>query len=145
MPEESDLELPMGTASVSIGGSIRSWCTRCREMRDHVIAVVEEDRPRRVTCSTCNGTHLYRPQPPRTRARSTAPSTGTEITGWDDLMAVADLERVRSYAMRETFATGDVISHKVFGLGIVVREVDDHKIKVSFQDGIRLLACNHRR
>ena len=136
----------MGRVSISVGDDIQSWCTRCREMRDHVIAVVEEDRPRRVTCRTCDGTHLYRPQPPRSRAGTQASSrSGSEATEWEDLMAVADLERVRPYAMRRAFAAGDVVSHKVFGIGVVVREVDDRKVQVSFHDGVRLLACDNRR
>ncbi len=136
----------MGTITVSVGAGITSWCTRCREMRDHVIALVEDDRPRRVTCRTCDGTHLYRPQPPRSRkGGSTAKKSAPETTEWEDLMAVADLEKVQAYKMGQTFATGDVVNHKVFGLGIVVQEVDVCKIQISFQDGVRLLACNTRR
>jgi hypothetical protein len=60
-------------------------------------------------------------------------------------MAVADLGKVQPYAMRRDFSTGDVMSHRVFGIGIVVREVDGGKIQVSFQDGVRLLVCNRRR
>jgi hypothetical protein len=30
----------------------------------------------------------------------------------------------------------------VFGIGIVVREVNPQKIQVSFKDGVRLLVCN---
>ncbi len=133
----------MGTATIRVGGSITSWCTRCREMRDHVIAVVEENRPKRVTCLTCDGTHLYRPQPPRSRARAAIANT-PESTDWEDLMAVADLEKVQPYAMRRGYAAGDVVNHKVFGIGIVVREVDERKVQISFQDGVRLLVCNRK-
>ncbi|MCK4414998.1 MAG: hypothetical protein KAY32_15795 [Candidatus Eisenbacteria sp.] len=58
-------------------------------------------------------------------------------------MAMADLDGVRSYVMRGSYSKGEVINHKVFGLGIVVHEVGDGKIQVSFQDGVRLLVCNH--
>ncbi|MFH1143266.1 MAG: hypothetical protein V1774_01830 [Candidatus Eisenbacteria bacterium] len=57
-------------------------------------------------------------------------------------MAMADLDGMRPYAMRGEFARGEVIHHKVFGLGIVVREVGEGKIQVSFRDGLRLLVCN---
>ena len=116
-------------------------------MRDHIVALVEEEQPRRVTCQTCNGTHLYRPNPPR--SRSTTGSRGSKLSSqtaeWEDLMAMADLEKVRPYAMSRAFSAGDVVSHKVFGIGIVVQEVDERKVQISFQDGVRLLACNHRR
>jgi len=60
-------------------------------------------------------------------------------------MAVADLDKVQPYAMRREFSAGDVMNHRVFGLGIVIRAIDDSKIQVSFQDGVRLLVCNRRR
>ncbi len=135
----------MRALSAEVGEKIQSWCTRCREMREHVVSEVEEDRPKRVTCLICEGVHLYRPSPPRSRTGSVARAQPAEATDWEDLMAVADLEKARPYAMRRTFATGDVMNHRVFGLGVVVREVDETKIQVSFQDGVRLLVRNRRR
>jgi hypothetical protein len=64
---------------------------------------------------------------------------------WEDLMAMADMDGVRAYAMRGQYARGEVIRHKVFGLGIVVRELGGTKIQVSFRDGVRLLVCNRTR
>ncbi|MCK4303434.1 MAG: hypothetical protein KAY24_04285 [Candidatus Eisenbacteria sp.] len=58
---------------------------------------------------------------------------------------MADLEKVKPYAMKHAFSAGDVVNHKVFGIGIVVQEVDDQKVQISFQDGVRLLVCSHRR
>jgi len=137
----------MSTApSIEVGGDTVSWCTRCREMRDHIIAIVEDKKPKRVTCKTCQGTHLYKPQPPKSRTKAAAKKNAlaAEPLGWEDLMAAADLEKVKPYGFRKIFVIGDVINHKAFGIGIVVREVDEHKIQVSFQDGIRLLACNRK-
>jgi hypothetical protein len=64
---------------------------------------------------------------------------------WEDLMAMADVDGVRPYAMRGEFSRGEVIQHKVFGLGIVVRELAGGKIQVSFRDGVRLLVCNRHK
>jgi len=66
-------------------------------------------------------------------------------TDWEDLMAMADMDGARPYAMRGQFHRGEVIQHKVFGLGIVVREIGTEKIQVSFRDGVRLLVCNRQR
>jgi hypothetical protein len=66
-------------------------------------------------------------------------------TDWEDLMAMADMDGVRPYAMKGQFHRGEVIQHKVFGLGIVVREIGTEKIQVSFRDGVRLLVCNRQR
>lgn len=66
-------------------------------------------------------------------------------TDWEDLMAMADMDGVRPYAMKGQFHRGEVIQHKAFGLGIVVREIGTEKIQVSFRDGVRLLVCNRQR
>ena len=135
----------MEPLSTCIGETVQSWCTRCRQMREHVVAEVAHKRPARVTCASCNGEHLYRAQPPRSRA---VPSDGTVVVHpaeWEDLMAVADLDKVQPYMMKRGYATGDVMDHRVFGLGVVVREVDGGKIQVSFKDGIRLMVCNRHR
>ena len=66
-------------------------------------------------------------------------------TDWEDLMAMADMDGARPYAMKGQFHRGEVIQHKVFGLGIVVREIGTEKIQVSFRDGVRLLVCNRQR
>jgi len=68
--------------------------------------------------------------------------THLAATDWDDLMAMADLDGVRPYTMKGMFARGQVIQHKAFGLGIVVREMGVGKIQVSFRDGVHLLVCN---
>jgi hypothetical protein len=134
----------MEPLSIGVGEQIQSWCTRCRQMCGHLVAEVDRDRPVRVSCTSCRGEHLYRAQPPRSRTGVAARTQPREPADWEDLMAVADLGKVQSYAMRRDFSAGDVMSHRVFGLGIVVREVDGGKIQVSFQDGVRLLVCNRR-
>jgi hypothetical protein len=89
--------------------------------------------------STADGKDgVKKPARPRTAAKISV------TTDWEELMAMADMEGVRPYRMNEAYAKGDVVRHKFFGLGIVVREVDPQKIQVSFKDGVKLLACNRR-
>lgn len=138
----------MGTVSiVEVGTDITSWCTKCREMREHIIAIVDDKRPKRVTCKTCQGNHLYRPQPPKSRTKSTSKRSAraVETMGWEDLMAAADLDMVQPFGITKPFVVGDVMNHSAFGIGIVIREVDEFKIQVSFQDNVRLLACNRKK
>lgn len=137
----------MAPAKFKKGMQVRSWCTRCREMTAHLVVSMRGSTPLRVTCKICEGTHNYRPLPPRSRTKRKRKPKLESLTGagWDELMGVADLTAVRAYALRGSFAAGDVIRHKVFGLGVVVREVDERKIEVSFEDGIRLLVRNFRR
>lgn len=113
-------------------------------MQEHTVALLERGKPKRVTCRVCGGEHLFRPEPPKGRAKVPDPLADVP-SDWDALLAAANLERIRPYSMRQSYGRGDVIRHKVFGLGIVVREAGRGKVEVSFRDGTRLLACDRRR
>jgi hypothetical protein len=97
--------------------------------------------------SAADGKDGAKPARPRSAASRKDAARRAKIsatTDWEELMAMADMEGVRPYRMHETYAKGDVIRHKTFGMGIVVREVNPQKIQVSFKDGVKLLACNWR-
>lgn len=91
-----------------------------------------------------DGAKPARPRGAASRKDAARRAKISATTDWEELMAMADMEGVRPYRMHETYAKGDVIRHKFFGLGIVVREVNPQKIQVSFKDGVKLLACNWR-
>lgn len=91
-----------------------------------------------------DGAKPIRPRGAASRKDAARRAKISATTDWEELMAMADMEGVRPYRMHETYAKGDVIRHKFFGLGIVVREVNPQKIQVSFKDGVKLLACNWR-
>lgn len=50
------------------------------------------------------------------------------------------LGEFRAYNVTTVFSDGDLVRHKVFGDGVVVRVVDEKKIEVLFKDEARTLA-----
>lgn len=47
----------------------------------------------------------------------------------------------RPFAMDATFATGDIMDHSVFGLGVVQEAEPPNKVSVLFRDGVKMLRC----
>ncbi len=50
--------------------------------------------------------------------------------------------RVSLYGISEKFAVGAWISHKTFGIGVVLRELATNKIEVRFDSGTKVLVHN---
>jgi hypothetical protein len=122
-----------------LGGDIETYCGRCKEMREHVIAALSSAGAiERVQCRTCQSNHLYREKKPATRATSTRTRSSTSSSK----KSVAELEMeagpARTYSMQERFKVGDRIQHPKFGTGLVVEERGS-KIDVKFGRELKTL------
>lgn len=122
------------------------YCSKCKlELNQRVIRV-EEGKPKRVLCLTCNTERAYRKSAPAKagegKARKTRASTAKvdQETEWR-----AKLDRKnktpKAYAMDKPFLLGDHIGHQLFGVGLVVSLVHPDKINVFFQDGLKTMKC----
>jgi hypothetical protein len=81
-------------------------------------------KPERVTCLTCQSTHLYRDRQTdvkKAKAKSVRQHAVRSIS----------LAEARAYSPQERYAAGDVVSHPKFGLGEVL-EARAGKIDVKF-------------
>jgi len=105
--------------------------------------------------------HNYRPakEPTATRAprasgagsanrekapavRSTKKDPGdADREEWALLRPSMDEERVLAYDMNGTYRVNDLVSHVVFGLGVIRRLTGPNKMEVLFQGGKKLLRC----
>jgi hypothetical protein len=135
----------MATA-LKVGSDIDAWCTRCKMTLGHTILAMVGSRPVRVRCNTCQGEHNYRAhenaeprkgnwEPREVRERRESRPT---VTSWEALLAGKDLARARKYSAKEKFASGEVIDHPVFGIGLV-QEVRSDKIQVAFKADVKTL------
>lgn len=135
----------MATA-LKVGGDIDAWCTRCKMNLGHTILAMVGSRAARVRCNTCQGEHNYRAnesaeprkgnwEPREVRERREARPS---VTSWEALIAGKDVGRARKYSTREKFASGEVIDHPVFGIGLV-QEVRSDKIQVAFKADVKTL------
>lgn len=125
-----------------IGMDINAWCGKCKFERTHVIAAMDGDVVRKVTCSMCNSTHNYKNSPASkskatsTRGtRSSSKGSGRKSAGF----SIDPNQPVKTYSMATTFSEGDVINHPKFGLGSVLTIIPPNKIEVRFEEGTKLL------
>ena len=117
---------------VRLGDEVQTQCGRCKEERTHqIVALNSGGGIERVTCRTCQSTHLYRDRrtaPKKTSAKSVRQSAIKTLSQAD----------ARAYSPQQTYAAGDVVSHPKFGLGEVL-EARAGKIDVKFGGGKRTL------
>lgn len=150
----------MTTRKLSAGDIIEARCTKCREVLNHRIVAMVEDKVVRVECNTCNGTHNYYPPPAEKAAKaprvaSTAKPRSTSATPrvpkkdpveaereeWASLNPTFNLDKAQPYDMTARFQVKNLIKHPTFGIGIVKAVIVPNKMQVLFQDGIKLLRC----
>lgn len=128
-----------------VGQELNAYCGKCKDERTHIVAAMDGEVVRRVTCSMCGGTHNYKLKPVApTNGETTAPTKrkSTRRTKESDTFNIDPKRPVKSYDMNNIFSTGDVINHPKFGLGAVEGAMPPNKIEVRFQEGKKLLLHN---
>jgi hypothetical protein len=128
-------------AELKLGVEVESWCTKCREMRKHVVVTLAvAKKAARVRCDTCDGEHNYRPSPPQSRRSSAAkPATRKKmvLSLTDDQKAVA-----LPYKIASNYQMGDVITHPTFGFGEVIEVKSPQRLMILFDTSQKLLIQN---
>src|SRR4051812_44953052 len=127
----------MATAT-KVGGDIDAYCTRCKMELGHTVLAMVGSRPVRVRCNTCQGEHNYRGKSAPAPRKASAAREKPQVTSWEALLAQKDLSRARKYSARERFEADEVLSHPVFGIGLV-QEVRGDKIQVAFKADVKTL------
>ena len=152
---------PMTTRKQSAGDIIEARCTKCREVLNHRIVAMVEEKVVRVECNTCKGVHNYYPPPPvkeakiprkpagsKTRATSASPRAAkrdpleVEREEWASISPTFDHEKAVPYDMNTRFPVRRLVLHTLFGIGMVRAVIVPNKMQVLFKDGIKLLRCS---
>jgi hypothetical protein len=124
------------------GGTIVSYCTKCKLNLDHSIVAMVGEAVGKVNCKTCGSTHKFRdpsaPKPRTARAKAADALTPSRTVNWEAGIAGAK-GRERAYSMAGKYRVGEVIVHDRFGKGIVLK-LYMNKCDVLFQDKERLMA-----
>ncbi len=155
----------MSSKQLSAGDFIDARCTKCKLVTNHTIVAMVEDKPARVMCNTCNGTHNYHapkvPKAPKAAKAAKAPrvtSAGratsakksatakqkellADIEQWQSLSLDADPTKAIPYNMQASFKMGNWVTHPTFGMGVVTEVFKPNKVEILFQDGKKLLRC----
>ena len=109
-----------------VAGEIAAYCGKCKEERTHIVAAMDGDIVRKVTCSMCGGTHNYKQKAPVSAAEAastaegaTRKRAGSRRSKEEPAFTIDPKRPVKSYDMNTNFSAGDVINHPKFGLGAV--------------------------
>jgi len=133
-----------------VGQELSAYCGKCKDERTHIVAAMDGEIVRRVTCSMCGSIHNYKVKStavPDGAANSagTAPAkrkTSTRRAKEANAFNIDPKRPVKSYDMNNIFSAGDVINHPKFGLGAVEAALPPNKIEVRFQEGKKMLLHN---
>lgn len=148
----------MENKTLSVGDQLEARCTKCREVTNHTLIALVDERPVRVSCNTCSGEHIYQaprdarkikgatvaPAAPRKKAaggRGKPDPRTAERAEWETLRTKIENNRAIDYAMDGQFKLNSIINHPIFGLGLVQQVTGAKKIGVLFQDGRKVLRC----
>ena len=141
-----------------VAGEVDGWCTRCRLVLNHRIVSMDGGKPHQVECLTCRSQHRWRAHAPgekpaaaeHAERRSSASGPAAHpprVTSaarleqqWQKAVLGRTLTDFKSYNVGANFKEGDLIRHKKFGDGVVLRVIDTGKVEVLFRDETRTLA-----
>lgn len=156
--KEAGIQSPIDNMMPKVAGEVLAYCTKCRMDLMHVVVSMDGDVIAKTQCKSCGGVHLYRAPKSQgntthstkvlNRRKSSASSEKTKSSGrknkdpnnWKELISAHEEETPRAYRLQDRFTEGELISHSVFGKGIVIHVPAPEKITVQFEEGIKLLA-----
>ena len=144
----------MTASNVTAGSEVDSHCLKCKDLTNHTIIALADEKIAKVQCNVCGGKHKYRPAKPEKAApvkkRGGKASAAKAATAHKEKKAAAEFEALlqdrdtaeaKPYAMTATFKNNDMIDHPTFGLGLVTAIIPADKIEVRFETGSKLLIC----
>ena len=132
--------------TIRVGGEVDGFCGRCKMVLAHTVLAMVGSSIARVRCNTCGADHAYRRAPgPASSSPRVGPAEKTRVVlSFEAQIQARGPQTARGYTPAETFAVDDLISHPVFGLGIV-RAVRRDKVDVAFKAAERTLVHGRAR
>lgn len=137
-------------SAIGVGKEVLSNCSKCKLILAHIVVTMKTATlPDKVQCKTCKSTQSFKdPGAPKKKAtigkviktagRSSKKSTESVGELWTKAISKMTGDS-KSYSIKGSFQTGDVIDHPTFGQGVVEKLIDDNKIEVLFRDDYKTL------
>ncbi|MCK5231373.1 MAG: hypothetical protein KAR13_13960 [Desulfobulbaceae bacterium] len=141
------------TTILNAGEEIDSRCLKCKDVTNHTIIAMVEEKIAKVQCNVCGGKHNYRPAKPiKTKKKSnsakkataktkTSRSLKTAADNYTKMMNGRNLDEAMPYAMTAIFSKDDLVNHPTFGLGLVTAAIPPNKIELTFNEGPKIFIC----
>ena len=122
-----------------LGGTIDSWCGKCKMILAHTIEAMVGDKPARVHCNTCNAQHTYKPNKPGEAAAARASQPPRARASRYQSLLKKNTAAAKAYSIKERYEAGDILDHPSFGCGVATAVKDGTKIEVLFEGGPKVL------
>ena len=139
---------------------VETYCPKCRFMSEHLIPMSfnRQASDQKVQCTLCKTEHKFyqdlletsnevNPKKRRKRSAGTNSHDSTQNNSqakeaWNETLAGEFNHKACAtiYNPQVTFEPGGLIFHTTFGLGIVIKVEEFHRIKVLFEHGVKTLA-----
>jgi hypothetical protein len=120
------------------GGTVDSWCGKCKLVLAHTIEAMIGNKPARVHCNTCQSQHVYKAAEPAKRGPRA--QAGPRPSRYKTLVAAGtNTGAAKAYSPKDTYQEGDVLQHPTFGVGVTTAVKDVSKIEVLFESGAKVL------
>jgi hypothetical protein len=139
-------------AELSVGKEVLSHCSKCKLTLAHIIVTMKDSKtPDKAQCKTCKATHTFKdPSAAKTKSsvNKVIKSAKSRTSSKKSTESVSELwtkainkntTGSKTYTIKSSYTTGDIIDHPTFGQGIVEKLIDNNKIEVLFQDDYRTL------
>ncbi len=132
---------------LKVGSDIKYFCSRCNLELGHRILAMVGAEPARVRCNTCMSERNYRVSkrtaPSRTEKENVRPSARKmrDSAFYQQKLQASLMRSPKNYRIDVEVAEGDVVDHKVFGRGVVLKTIPPDRMEVIFQDEVKVLAC----
>lgn len=131
---------------IGVGKEVLSFCGKCKLALAHVIVTMKNETAiGKCQCKTCSAKHNYR-DPEKVVKKKTTTTTRrkvalSEAEIWQTAVAKTN-GNAKPYGMDKMFKEGDLIDHTTFGQGVVMQLIRDGKIRVQFEEALKLLVCS---
>jgi ribosomal protein L44E len=119
------------------------YCIRCKTHLIHRVLELDGAKPKRILCITCQTRHDFRAKPLGGRQKLLEKAATAKVTLEAKLRnrLHKSMRTPKNYSMDGTFQVDDVVRHSAFGLGLATELVLPDKVRIFFDDGLRLMKC----
>lgn len=133
----------MTFTKIAVGSDVVYHCSRCSLDLGHTVVAMVGNQPARVRCNTCKSERNFRQKKTVDAIlKSFAPRPKIIRPDlYQEKIQANLMKNTKPYRTDASFELDDVIEHKVFGKGVVIKVVFPDRVEVLFKDQSRVLMC----
>lgn len=132
--------------TLKVGDDFVHYCSRCKLELGHRILAMRGSEPARVRCNTCYSERNFKKQAKSHAAvkqvRERQPKkTSSHSEFYQQKLTEAGGRPSVKYRIDQSFKEGDLVEHKLFGLGVVLKVIPPDRVEIVFSEEIKMLAA----